>query len=311
MSPWIERLKKVREEVIPFAGWEMMAMRLLFAVVIFFAMLPADRAPFATMPLPNGIAHFLDLTFLADPAAWSVLRWGAAVALVAYVLGRFTLPATIYLSLLLVALGTLRNSQGANDHSTQLATLVMCAQAALCAWDLARSRVGLDRIARQRRMMHAARVMIAAVYLTTAVTKLIRSEGSWLKDTPNLSVQIVKAYANQYYDSLAPMDTFRAETVPNFIAAHPNVSRVFFAPGLLVEFFLFLGLIGRKWSLIIGLAAVGMHQMISLVMALHFPLHEALMWIFYVNVPYWGYRAAAWIQRRKPLSGVGAAPQTT
>ena len=61
-----------------------------------------------------------------------------------------------------------------------------------------------------------------------------------------------------------------AERLPDLIAEHPNLARIFFAPGLLIELFFFLGLLGRRWSAGMGLAAIGLHRSIELVMGLRF-----------------------------------------
>ena len=75
--------------------------------------------------------------------------------------------------------------------------------------------------------------------------------------------------------------------LPDLIAEHPNLARLFFAPGLLIELLFFLGLLGRRWSAGMGLAAIGLHRSIELLMGLDFESHEVLLWIFFVNVPYW------------------------
>ena len=80
----------------------------------------------------------------------------------------------------------------------------------------------------ERRMIHAARVMMAAAYLTTAISKIDRSDGRWLMDIPNLSVQIVKTQANDYYNTLEPIQPPLAKRLPDLIAEHPHLARLFF-----------------------------------------------------------------------------------
>jgi hypothetical protein len=65
-----------------------------------------------------------------------VLRGFSITCLIAYTLGRFSLPALTYLIALIVSLGTVRNSQGAIGHSTQLLALVMLAQWGMSLIDL-------------------------------------------------------------------------------------------------------------------------------------------------------------------------------
>jgi hypothetical protein len=235
---------------------------------------------------------------LAEPGLWPLLSGFSVPCLIAYTLGRFSLPALTYLLALIVSFGTLRNSQGAIGHTTQLLALVMLAQWSMSLVNVLTNPHKLwalwttDREG-ERRSIHAARVVIAAAYLTTAISKLDRSHGRWLMDTPNLSVQMVKTQANDYYNTLEPIRPAFAEKLPDLIAAHPNLARMFFAPALCIELFFLLGLLGRAWSAGMGLAAIGLHRSIELLMGLNFQSHEVLLWIFFVNVPYWIFKGAA------------------
>lgn len=297
----LAKLRQIRDTIIPFGEWEMFLMR-LFCSLHFYNILP-QRVIFSTMPFPNGLAHIIDFTFLAEPGLWPILKAISIPCLIAYTLGRFSVPALTYLVALIVSFGTLRNSQGAIGHSTQLLALVMLAQLGMSSIELiakpgkamALWKTGVEG---RRRMIHAARVMMAAAYLTTAISKIDRSNGRWLIDLPNLSVQIVKTQANDYYNTLEPIEPAFAEKLPDLIAEHPNLARFFFAPGLLIEFFFFLGLLGRRWSAGMGLAAIGLHRAVELLMGLSFESHEVLLWIFFVNVPYWIAKGASVIRKR-------------
>lgn len=292
---FLSRLKSIKEIVIPFAGWEMLIMRLAFSWY-FYDLLP-ESVELTTMPFPNGLGHFIDFTFLARPGVWETLKLLSIPCLLAYSFGFLTGPALAFPLFLIVSFGTLRNSQGAIGHTTQLVALVILAQMGMALWEtFRRGRPWMDNLDRQRLIIHAARVMIAAAYLTTAISKIDRSDGKWLWQTPNLSVQIVKTQANQYYNTLEKHDPFLMEKLPALIAEHPHVSRVLFAPGLLIELFLFLGLMGRGWSALLGVAGVLLHRGIEILMGLEFGSHEVILWIFYINVPYWIARVAqaAW-----------------
>ena len=296
MKQFLASLRRIREAVIPFGQWEMLLMR-LFCSLHFYETLP-HHVTFATMPFPNGLAHVIDFTVLAEPGVWPILRGISIFCLIAYTLGRFSFPALTYLVALIVSFGTLRNSQGAIGHTTQLLALVMLAQWGMCLIDLIikpRKALAIWRAGAEgeRRMIHAARVMIAAAYLTTGISKIERSHGRWLVDIPNLSVQIVKTQANDYYNTLEPIEPALAQKLPDLIAEHPNLARLFFAPGLLIELLFFLGLLGRRWSAGMGLAAIGLHRSIELLMGLDFESHEVLLWIFFVNVPYWIAKSVA------------------
>jgi hypothetical protein len=60
-----------------------------------------------------------------------------------------------------------------------------------------------------------------------------------------------------------------------------------YAPGLIVELFTFLMLLGRVWLLIIGLAVIAMHLLVDITMNLGFPQHQWIFFFYAVNLPYW------------------------
>ena len=313
MKTWLDQIAKFREVVIPFASWEMFLMRLFCSILFYDAL--ADGVEFATMPYPHGFGKWIDVTFLAQPGLWDTLKLLTIPFLLAYTLGRFTLPALTYVTLLLIAYGTLRNSQGAIGHNTQLVALVLLAQWVMCLWESIRGArltgrwAWVDDVPRQRLMIHAARIMIAATYLTTAISKIDRSNGMWIWDTPNLSVQVIKTQSADYYNTLEPVSPLLMETIPNAIAEHPWLTRIIFAPGLLLELFFFLALMGRGWSFFMGVFTIILHVMISALMGLDFPNHEFLIAIFFVNIPYWIYRGSTSLLalgKRLPLKRASA-----
>ena len=276
---------------IPFASWEMFLMRVACAV-LFFVTLP-QTVVLDEMQKPHGLGRMVNLTILAEPGLWPALRVAVIPFLIAYAAGVVPLLSLSCPLIALVALGTQENSQGAINQTRQLLALTLLAQIAMSTWDAAcdyRRKGGLgwlDSIPRQRRIIHAARIMIAAAYLTAAISKLDRSEGRWLWETPYLAVQLVKNQANELSNTGTPENPFLAQTLPGWIAEHPMLARLFFSPGLFLELFLFLGLMGRVWSAAMGFGAIVLHVCISIFMSLDFFAHEVLLLIFFVNLPYW------------------------
>ena len=245
-----------------------------------------------SLPHPNGLAHFVDLRFLMNPEILGVLRGALAVALVFYVVGFFGFASLGYMTFLLVACGSLDNSHGAINHSFQPLAL-----AALAQW-LVAGFVGIrDRFARkagffplastetQRLLSHSAKVALVSCYVTSAFTKLERSDGQWIQRTPNLAVAIAKTNANSYLNAFEPPDHW-AKTAPAFIINHPTLTRVFFGFGLALELLSFLALLGRWPAVLIGGSLIAMHHMISQIMDLHFAIFEKLAFIYLINAPW-------------------------
>ena len=283
-----------RERVVDHAGWETLVMRIGFAWLM-WSMLPAS-VPFIAQPVPNGLGHLVDLTFLGSTDVFATLRIGFGVAVILFTVGVVPLVTLGYSAALLIMVGALENSQGAIGHHLQLTCLVA---GAIWIGYWKRGSNGLLRhclfpsaIAHSR-TVHLAKLMIAVSYVTSACVKLIASGGAWIAQLPDISLQLIKTHANVYYDTLWPQTGWMATELPYWLAEHPWITRLFFSPGLFLELFAFVALWGRRPAALIGVGLLIMHYLIGFVMGLRFSAHEGLLLIFLVNIPYWiwcGYR---------------------
>lgn len=59
------------------------------------------------------------------------------------------------------------------------------------------------------------------------------------------------------------------------------------ASGLLLECFAFLALYNRRTATLFGLSAILFHYFNDLIMGLYFYDNEKVVWIFFVNIPFW------------------------
>jgi hypothetical protein len=73
--------------------------------------------------------------------------------------------------------------------------------------------------------------------------------------------------------------------VTQWIVDYPNVARLVFGSGLLIELLGFVVLINRKWAFWGGLTIIGLHLSISKLMDLHFGFHMLAALVFIVNLP--------------------------
>jgi hypothetical protein len=85
--------------------------------------------------------------------------------------------------------------------------------------------------------------------------------------------------------------------LPRLIVEHPNLTRLAFTPGLLLELGALLALTGRRAACAVGLGLLAMHLLAREVMELGFVAHEWLLVIFFINVPW--LVCAAWRQLKK------------
>lgn len=236
------------------------------------------------------------------PGAWFLIF---AVLTAWYVVGVAPLITTFFLFAMHTFAGTFFMSQGAAHHTQQIVGLTLFGQVLASAWTMIRDRdlktlVWADSGRHRDCSMFFCQQMIAASYVITGLTKLERSDGKWISEAPNLVVQFEKNYQMAYYNELIPPDDRTGQIVSSFLTNFPVLGMIAFGSVLLLEFLAFLALFNRSILAIWGLALIGMHVGISFVMKLNFVYNEALLLIFFVNIPYWIGVVLSRIRRLSP-----------
>ena len=267
--------------VIDYSSAELLVMRILFAVLVFF-MIKWETAPYTEQKFPNGIARVFDLTWLGrhPPGLWAQ---GLTVAgLVSYALGRasvFGLAPALFFAL---TIGTLVTSQSKNvNHTWQLVTMMLLAQFIIYAWRRGRAETLHPGPATHRLAAYASTVVIAASYVVCGVVKLVNSDFQWIQKVPLLSLQLLKSNWAGYYDTLQRPPEW-LDRATQAVIDYPNIARVFFGTGLLIELGAFVVLINRRWAFVGGIVIILLHLSISQVMRLNFEYHIAAVVIFLV-----------------------------
>jgi len=318
MMAWLRRMgsRMWARETIVLGRWEMVLMRVLFALVMFDAgsklsvgvregrldpkspltrieVFPAT-APFADQPRPHGIAKPLEklglkLTFLGQPEPARIIHQGYLIALGLYVLG-LALPISLgWMFWALVLHGTFHNSQGSIHHHLQLLTCVVGAQwiASLIAVTRRGPRQWLQLdTASENRLVDWSQQVIVAGYVVSALSKLLISKGQWMWDTPRFGIQLAKAVDQDYYDHLRP-GTDTPDWLPDWLLEHPWRARLIFGPALPLEFFAFLALRNRRLGALYAIALIGFHMSVSALMSLDFRYNVQMMTVYLINVPFW------------------------
>jgi hypothetical protein len=268
---------------------ELALMRMLFAVMI-YSLVKWETGDLSTQRFPNGIAHWFDLTWLAaHPPGW----WakGCAIAgLLAYVVG--ALPALGLAPILFWAIvtGTLLTSQSSIvQHSWQLGTMILLAQWCVYAWHWRGATTAVHRLA-----TYASTVVIAASYGVCGVVKLVASDFQWVQRAPLMSVQLMKSNWAHYYNFLETPPAWLTQAT-QAIVDYPNLARLFFGGGLLIELGAFVVLISRGWALFGGVMIIVFHLTVTQIMQLDFFYHIMAAAIFLVLpglIATWQRRAA-------------------
>jgi hypothetical protein len=241
-----------------------------------------------TQPHPQGFGMFIDFSFLSNDAIEKPLRALTAVSLILYAIG---LPAVFTLLLplaLSVGISTLKNSQGAIGHTTQVVYLVVLSVWLASAWAWWCRRKGkalpFEYTAGQFEA-DWARQALAAGYVVSAISKIVFSQGTWLTSTRYLPLHIVKNTDMEYYERLNPA-ALKLSWLPQLMMEHPGLCMTLFSVALPLELFAFVALYNRRAAAVFGIGLIAFHESVTQLMSLSFIFNKALLLVLFV-APWW------------------------
>lgn len=275
---------------------EGLLLRIGVAAIIWFSFFPAEPG-YTSQPHPNGLAHYFDFTFLANPKIWFALKGIAAASLVAYVAG-FAVPISLgYVVWLMIAFGTLRNSQGNIHHGSQVLTTIMLAQWLAYTLVAIRQRSAwlslFKNVAAHSKSYFFSQQALAAGYICAGIMKIDKGKPAWslglhwVEQIPNMAVTVTRNGIQHFYseaDGLSLMQ--HGVRVGTWIGEHPTLAKLVIGPGLYLELLVVLALCNRRLAFWIGCSMLTMHWMIAFIMQLRFPLNEWMILLFLVNAPF-------------------------
>ncbi len=293
-------------EPIQHAWWETFLIRGGIAYAVWHSC--KDPRSETAQPVPHGLTAWgVDFTWLSNnqTMTWlvpmlAICLWvyvllpiiGEALKKAAWVIDLATAVILLFPLWISLGNGTLINSQGAMNHTTQIVTTALLGQWLALAWscyrrDPAKLPRGYNS---QQLAADWTRQLMMATYVVSATTKLIQSHGNWLADTPYFGLQIAKSTGQAFYEWLSPPDN--AAWLSQFFIDHPHLAQVMLGVGLPLELFAFLALYNRRSALFFGITLFIFHSTITEVMNLNFFYHKLLLITLLVNPSWWLVMAA-------------------
>ena len=292
----LEQLRGFCGRFVPveYAAYEVLCMRILFAIVVATA-LPGDLS-YKGQPEPVGLAHFVNLTFLADSGTYSVFKVIYWIALVLFAIGIVPAISASVAALIFIAAGSLAGSQGADKHHLQIVGIVLFVFAVYYVYRAIKDRESVwarPRVETHRLAIFHAQQGIVAAYLVTGIYKLARSGLEWIADARYFPLQLAKTKWMDYYNRLEDPPGAGGEfwtdlpsAIESFLYTHPVWSSIFLTIGLILELGAFMLMAGRRWGVAYGLVLIGFHLSISRVMNLTFEYNMLLIAVMFVNLPW-------------------------
>lgn len=275
----------------PVASWEALLLRLFFAVAVVWGLWPVLLSE--KMNAPSGLAYLVDVSIFGGKDAVVWFRPLIVIAAILYVLDVVKPLGLVLLTAAHLGYNTLHNSQGFTFHGNNIIGLILLAQCGAelfwLGYRLVKKRpfalaAGLTRHAYH---LYFAQCAIAAVYVTSAITKLSKSDGLWLFRSHYLAKSVVKTHRQTFYDNPAGAVMEPAIPIAQWLAEHHIITRIAFGMGFFLELFAFLALWNRAWALFIGLSIIAFHFGVEAIMQLDFRVNQVICLIFLVNVPFW------------------------
>lgn len=304
MPDWINSIFRPLFDKVRYDRWEWMLMRIAFGTFVVRKGTNLDL-PFHAQPKPQGIAQFVDVTWITSDPHQAIVTVLFYLLLLLYCLNLLPLVTTTGLLIIHTLVGTLSNSQGATHHTSQIVGLVLFGQVVAHVYWRIRLRHPDFRLSHTpdlpSLLVYCSQQLVAAGYVASGISKLLRSEGRWLVDIANFPVQLAKGRDKQYYDTLVEPPAVAMEWLVRLITDYPILSKIFLGAGLFLEVFAFIALMNRPMLALFGIGLVAMHSTISEFMGLGFIFNKAILIIFFVNVPWW--IVAAWRRGRASRSG--------
>ena len=205
--------------------------------------------------------------------------------------GWLTLIGVFGLTFAHVSYWTLANSQGNTFHGSNMTSIVLVMQLVAAIIMQVRSARNLEPTPRwpslDSMLLYFSQCGIAGAYVTSAITKLLKSKGMWLWDSPYFAKSIQKVWRQLHFDNPSLEKYSGVSPWATYMAEHPWMARIMFAPGFILEMLAFMILFNRAWAAGLGVALVLMHVGIGFIMQLYFPEFEMMVFIFCVNLPFW------------------------
>lgn len=252
--------------------------------------------PPAVQPVPVGLAHWFDLTWLGHAPTFLLYRQVFIGVLVVYVLGA-GLPVVLpVLAIMQILPYTLTNSQGFTNHSHHILSVVLLAQA-LVAVCFPKGAWLQPRAVMNGWLLAASQAGIATAYFISICSKLWASSGMWLFHSHYIALDLVKTMRQNYYSALDPVYAVEPPGVV-WMLEHPMLMAVIFDMGFFIEALIFVSVGTRRLAFLFGVAAIMMHRGINALMGLEFYQNESMLAVYFVNVPFLVAALWAWGERK-------------
>jgi len=239
---------------------------------------------YAGQPFPEGICRLFNCAALIQTPIVYVLLLLAVLLVILYITERY-MPVTLTgLALISIIVLTVERSHGISSRD-ELWSLLFIAQAiAYIRYSFTNTNFK-QQIAVQNLAMFYSIQLIAAVYVTSGLTKLQTSGIQWIMDGPNIAAALYKINAQMHIEFGLSQTHSYLNSVMRFINNYPNITRTFFTLAILTELFALTMLLSRKWARKYGFLLLGLHIGIFVCTVIFIPVFIFCVVVYLIGLP--------------------------
>lgn len=128
--------------------------------------------------------------------------------------------------------------------------------------------------------------IIAAIYTLAAISKLMGSGIDWINAGPFFSLQVIKNFSFQYFDTGSLYHLDKGKEIAYTLMRYKEVIRLMLAGALILELFCFAALYNRVLKFYWGVGLLLMHIGIAAFMGIGISVIAFPMVIFFINPLY-------------------------
>lgn len=254
--------------------------RIVF-VLVWWPWIPFVLFSYSDQPVPTGLAQFANLSWLTLPGVNVLVTVLSALACWYYLRGKRMLLATGTMLGMGVLVYTLHDSQGAFMRNEVLNLILLGQVVALIQ---AHFRENISESDLRNSIIFNSQQMLVATYFISGLTKVFTAGFGWIVDSPNISLQIYKAWMSLYYSVEWPFLQDLGVYFSDLIASYPLITQFVFAGALMLELFCWLALLNRRLARWIGWMLFAMHMGIFVLLGVLFIPYMAVVVIFLIGL---------------------------
>ena len=230
---------------------------------------------------PIGICKWIDFSLLFSPFGKSIIAGTIFILSLFYLLEKWMEKVTLMMFLASFIITSYHESSGIQHHATVFSCLL---GVQFLAYLFKRLNASFDL---NFNRIHYSVQIIAAFYILAGISKLTVSGLDWINNGNYFAIQVVKNFSFIYFAEGNVEKLNEGFQIGNKLLVNQGWIKLFLSLALLLELGCIVAVLTKKIRIWYGLALMGMHIGIKLIMAIPIGAVAPPMVIYFINPLYW------------------------